>query len=792
MRFHKSFLAPSAALALGIGMSVAMFSLVDAVLLRPLPFPRQNSIEVIWKADPLAGPQVEELAYPELRDLQENIFDFESIAMMPTTLYGYGRVLERSSQEPVQIESAPVSHDFFKVLGVTPAIGRDFSSSDEHPGAAPVVILSDRVWREQLHADPSIVGQLVRLNGEAHSVIGVMGPGVEFPLGVGLWIPLGIDPKITERRGATYLQAIARVRPGANMESIAPQVNALFQRVAREYPRFYSQTQHAVVTPLPQYWTGSARLHLWIMLTASMLLLAAAAISAGSLLLSRTLARTSEFATRLALGAGRRRILSQLGLEGATVSLISTVAGLAIAEAAIRFLIRWATADIPRLETASIDFATFGFAAAIGMIAAVASSVTPGWTAIQTRIESALREGSGKLSMSRRASRARGMFLSAQAAVTVTLLVVSALLLLSYRSMMTTDVGLRNRDTLTMNLALKRAGSDSEDRRSFYKTLLDSLRQSPGVISAASVLVRPLEGNIGWDSSYELDFEEGQKKPETLPKANYEPITPSYFATVGTPILEGRDFDEHDGENREKVIIVTRALAQRFRDRGRNPIGSRVRLALGGWMKVVGVVADARYRNVTQTGIDIFVPYTQAGQQTNYVVIRGSQPASELASLVRQKLAALDPSQAIASVSTIGELIDANAARHRFNTILLAWFGACASILAALGVYGVVRESIALRKHEIAIKSALGAQKRNLVRDLATGTLAFVLIGEALGLVAIVSFGSLAAPLLYQVSPRDPEILGLVAVCLLALALISAVLPAWRTASNDPARSLRA
>jgi len=692
----------------------------------------------------------------------------------------------------VQIESTPVSHDFFKVLGVSPAMGRDFTSTDEHPGAAPVVILSNGVWREHFHSDTAIIGQLVRLNGQPHTVIGVMGPGVEFPRGAGLWIPLGIDPKITERRGATYLQAVARVRPGASMESIAPQVNGLFQRIAREYPAFYSQTQHAVVTPLPEYWTGSARLHLWIMLAASILLLGAAAISAGSLLLSRTLARKSEFATKLALGAGHARILSQLAREGASVALISTASGLAIAEGAIRLLIRWAPADIPRLETASINVPTFAFAAAVGAFAAIVSSVTPGWTATRTRIESALREASGKLSVSRGSNRIRGIFLAAQAAVTVALLMVSALLLFSYRSMMTTNVGFANRDALTMNLALRKAGSDSEDRRAFYKTLLDSFRQSTGVTSAAAILVRPLEGNIGWDTSYELDFEEGQKKAETLPKANYEPITPTYFATVGTPILEGRDFDEHDGDKAENVIIITRALATRFHDAGRNPIGSRVRLGLGGWMKVVGVVADARYRNVTQTGIDVFVPYTQAGQQTNYVLIRGSQPASELAALVRHKLAALDPSQAVAGVATIGDLIDANTARHRFNMILLACFAVCASLLAAMGVYSVISETIALRKHEIAIKAALGAPRKTIVRDLMTGTLAFVFIGELLGLAATVLFGSVATPLLYQVSPRDPAILGLVGAFLLTIALTAAALPTWRTASNDPAQSLRA
>src|ERR1700722_5763493 len=290
-------------LTLGIGMSVAMFSLVDAVLLRPLPFPRQQSIQVIWKTDPLSGAHVEELAYPELRDLQEGIPDFESVAGMPTSLYGYARVLQIGTAEPVQIESAPVSHDFFRVLAVSPALGRDFTKEDERVGAPPVVVLSDRVWRNQLGADGNIVGRMIRLNGQGHTVIGVMAPGVEFPRGAGLWIPLGVERRIVERRGATFLQAIARVKPGVSRERIALQVNALFTRLAADHPEVYTRSQQGVVTPLVEYWTGSARLQLWIVLGASLLLLSASVMSAGNLLLSRTISRRSEIATRLALGA---------------------------------------------------------------------------------------------------------------------------------------------------------------------------------------------------------------------------------------------------------------------------------------------------------------------------------------------------------------------------------------------------------------------------------------------------------------------------------------------------------
>ncbi len=286
-RNKGAYVTAAGILALGIGMSVAMFSLVDAVLLRPLPFPRQESIHVVWKVDPLAGQHIEELAYPELRDLQENIHDLEYAAVMPTSLYGYARVLQRGKAAPVQIESAPVSHDFFRVLGIAPVLGRDFTNEDERVGASPVVVISDGVWRQRLAADPNILGQLIRLNGQGHTVIGVMPPGAEFPTGAGLWVPLGVEERVVTRRGATFLQAIVRTKPGVSRSRIAGEVAALFKRLAADHPDVYTRSQMAVVTPLVEYMTGSARLHLWIMLSASVLLLAASTISSGNLLLSR-------------------------------------------------------------------------------------------------------------------------------------------------------------------------------------------------------------------------------------------------------------------------------------------------------------------------------------------------------------------------------------------------------------------------------------------------------------------------------------------------------------------------
>jgi hypothetical protein len=390
------------------------------------------------------------------------------------------------------------------------------------------------------------------------------------------------------------------------------------------------------------------------------------------------------------------------------------------------------------------------------------------------------------------------MFILSQAAVTVMLLAMAALLTLSYRSLMSAGIGFANRDALSMNLPMRGPGLfsgqafDAKSRRMFYARLLNRLRESPGITSAAAVLVRPLEGPIGWERSYEFDFEAGAKDSRVHPKANYEVVTPGYFETVGTPLLEGRDFNDHDSEDSESVVIISQTLAQRIRDAGQLPLGRRMRLGGGpGWSRVIGICGDARYRSVTQSGADIFEPSLQAQAPTNYVVISGTQPTQELAALARRTLAEIDSNQALSGIATIGDLIDANTARHRFNMLLLVWFGICAAILAATGVYSVIAETLAARKGEIAIKTALGAPRHRLVREMVSSTLGFVLAGEALGIICIAAFGSLGSDLFYGVSPRDPMVLSWAGGFLFVVSALAAFCPAWIAAGDNPKAALR-
>lgn len=785
LRHKRAYLAVSATLALGIGMSVAMFSLVDAVLLRPLPFPEQESIHVIWKADPLAGTHIEELAYPELLDLQENIPGFEYVAVTPTSLYGYARVLQAGRADPVQLETSPVSHDFFRVLGVAPRLGRDFARADEQVGAPPVAILSDRTWREHFGADPGIIGRTARLNGEGHTVVGVMAPGLEFPRGAALWVPLGVEQRVIERRGATFLQAIVRARPGYAPEQIARDVNALFKRLAQDHPEAYSSSQQGVVTPLVHYWTGSARIHLRILLGASLLLLTAAAISAGGLLLSRALARRSEIATHLALGAPRGQILAQLAAEGIVAGGVAALAGLGLAQAAIGFLADWAPADIPRLAEAALDLRAFWFATGAAAFAAIVCTLAPAGSISQLRLESAIRASDPRASATRRAGWTRNLFVLCQAALTAMILATAVLLALSYRAAAFTDTGFANRDAVTMDVTLRGPGLfpaqafDNAARDEFYSLLLGRLREEPGVTSAAGVLLRPLAGPIGWDVAYEFEFEAGGRAGKTLPKANFEVVTADYFGTVGTPLLEGRDFDSRDSRQAEPVAIISETLADHVRSAGHVPLGHRVRLGAG-WRRVVGICGNARYRSGRRAGADIFLPHMQASPATRHIIVRGTRPRPELSALTQRLVTEIAPGQMAGDPLTIGGLIDKDTARHRFNMVLLLWFGGCAILLAGAAVYSAIAETTAARAAEIAIKTALGAQRRQVARDMVASTARFASLGLALGLLTVAAFGPLGADLLHGVSARDPVVLISVAAFLWLVSLGAAFWAAWR------------
>ncbi|MDA0204165.1 MAG: ABC transporter permease [Acidobacteria bacterium] len=380
-------------LAVGIGMTTALFSLVHAVLLQPLPFPNQNALRVVWKALP-GSPYAVELAYAEVEDLTEGIDVFESVAVLPTTPYANGRVVQGPGLEPVDVDTAPVSPDFFRTLGVTPMLGQDFPPSGDDEARGPTVILSHDLWRGYFSADRSIIGRKISIDGRAYGVRGVMGPSIDFPRRAELWLLLSNS---SAGRGGQWLQAIARVVPGTSDEQVSAQLRGLFKRQAEEYPQFYPAAQEPVIKRLTDYWTGSTRLQLLVSLGSSFLLLIAACITAGNLFLSRAFARRQEIATRTSLGATARQVFSQFAVEGLAAGMIAGTLGLAIAWALIELLVAWAPAEIPRIADAGIHSEVIFFAASVSLLTALACSLAPTWLTSRLNAALFLREGGVRL-----------------------------------------------------------------------------------------------------------------------------------------------------------------------------------------------------------------------------------------------------------------------------------------------------------------------------------------------------------------------------------------------------------
>ncbi|HEV2863614.1 MAG TPA: ABC transporter permease [Pyrinomonadaceae bacterium] len=784
-------------LGLGIGANTAIFSVVEVVLIRPLPFAEQDRLMVLWKRDLTANQELVELSIPEFNDWRAQTQTFESLAAMPTSVYGYGYVLGDGG-EPLQIESARVSADFFDVLGARPALGRGFTPEDDRPGAARVVVISGRLWRERFNADPSIVGRAVTLNGTGFEVVGVMPSEFEFPRGADIWSSLSgnIGGGALQNRNAVFLQAVGRLKPGATREQAEAELNTIVGRVAAAHPETEAAGHRVVMTPLVEYVFGSARLALWMLLAATGLLLAVACANVANLLLARATARRREMAVRAALGAGRLRIARQLFAESLLLASAGGALGVALAYWLIDLLVAFAPADIPRMEGVGVSGVVLAFSLGVTLLTAFAFGLVPAVTASKVNLADALGEGGKGSSGGRKGNRLRAALVVAEVAVTCVLLVGAGLVLRSFVKLQQVDAGFDTEKVLTFQLRLH--GSRYPDRkavREFYRQLVERLEAQPGVLAAGAVLIRPLEGSIGWDVPYAAEGQTPEEaKRNRVP--NFEVVTPHYFRSVGLPVKAGREFTEADDEEAPKVAVISEAMARAAFPEGTNPVGRRLRLfdpsdSDTALHTVVGVVGDARYRDVRDARWDVYVPYRQFDFPVRYVTVRTASDPAVFADVVRREVAALDPAQAVAALKTTSQLFSENVARPRFNTLLLALLSLLAALLAAVGIYGVMSYAVRQRTREIGIRLALGAQPRDVLRMVVRQGMALALLGILSGLLAAAASTRLLSGLLYDVSAFDPLTFCSTALMLACVALVASYLPARRATKVDPTDALR-
>ncbi len=804
LRKNPGFLAVCVvALAFGIGINTAMFSMLYAVVLKPFPFPQPDRIVVGWKADPARGINdaengMIELSYPDWQDWRSQSKSFEDIAAMPTTTNGYTYIMTGQG-EPRQLESSRVTANYFSVLGVTPLLGHFFKPEDDRIGANPVVVLTYRLWRTQFAANPRVIGTSIALDSTAFTIIGVLPRQFTLPQGVDIFTPFsapgyGAPSKLmVESRGAVFLQIVGRLKPGVSLKAANTELNTIVARVAAQNPETKSEGQIAVIQTLPHYITGTNRTLIYLLFAGSVTLLLVASINLASLLATRVVGRSSEIAVRMAMGAGKERLFRQFLTEGLILSVAGTAAGIAVSFPLVRLIARLAPQQIPRLASISINGWALSFSIACLILTALLFGVTPLLLIREHGLQAVIREGSSSISGSVRGHRVGRVFLMAEISATLALVVLTGTFAKSLRNLQNVKLGYDPDHVFTCAVFLNPVNyRDFASRRRFFQNLMERLQSRPEIIAAGAMVLRPLEGLVGWYSGYILP---GQTPDEARknPRANFEAVTPSFFQAIGTPVLAGRAFKESEDESKPPVAVVSESIAKAMYGTALKALGRRFTLGNRGnadWT-IVGIVPDGRYRRLNQSSGDIFLSYKQSTVPVRYLVVRTRTDPSAIASIVRHEIAQIDASQAEGEEITMRELVNAALAQDRFHSRVLMLFGAGALFLAAVGVYGMVSDFVVTRRKEIGIRMALGARPVGIVRHVLRSALFWILLGEIIGIAAAIISTIAIRSMLFEVSPVDGISICSGCAVILVVSFIACLVPALQAAGTDPSRVLR-
>jgi predicted permease len=796
-------------LALGIGASTAMFSILYAVVLKPLPFPQQDRIVIGWKSDParrvddaarkLRDSQLVELSYLDYKDWRDQAKSFTDVAAMPTTSNGYSYTLTGHG-ESKEVESSRISASYLSVLGVSPFLGRDFRPEDDRLGANPVVILTYSFWQTEFNANPNIIGSGVDLSGVEFTIIGVLPSEFVFPQGVDIFTPISTSSYqaparvIVENRGAAFLQIVARLKPGISLKTANAELNTIVARLAAQYPETKSEGQIAVIEPLQDYITGTNKILIYLLFASSLIVLLVASINLASILAARAVSRSGEIVIRVALGAGKKRLFRQFLAEGLILAGFGTAVGVAASFPLVRAIAHLAPREIPRIGSVSVNGWALSFTLGCLILTTLLLGITPLLLTRESGLHTILKGSTGSIAGSRHSQRLGRMMIALEMSGTLALIVLTGTVAKSFRNLQNTKLGFDADHVYTCAVFLSPTNyPDLPSRRRFYQDLTQRLQARPEVLAAGAAVLRPLEGLVGWYADYILPdqtSDEARKNPRT----NFEVVTPSYFQAIGTPLLAGRTFDETDDSTRPLVAIISESVARRMYGAAPRALGEHFQLtnsAPGHDWTVIGIVGDARYRQLNQVSGDIFVSYRQSAAPTRYVVVRTRNDPSAIASVVRQEISQIDASQAAGEEMTMRELVNAALARDRFHSRVLLLFSTGALLLAAVGVFGAVSNFVAMRKRDLGIRMALGARPSGIVSHVLWSALTCVLLGEVVGVLAGMIATIAIRATLFEVSPVD--IMSVFSGCatLLTISLVACMPAALRAASTDLNQALR-
>src|SRR5262245_12785583 len=773
-------------LALGIGANTAIFSVVNSLLFRPLPYSESEQLTWVWMDNRPEGIREDITSWPNFEDWRAQNQSFQAMAGVRDRRFNL-----TGAGEPEELYGANVSPNFFELMRVSPARGRGFNADEEHEGRDQVVVIGHGLWQRRFGGDANIVGQTLSLSGQPHTIIGVMPPGFQFPNKTEVWKPLAPDAQTRRARGSFWLPVIGRLKPGVMRAQAQTDMAGIAQRLEQQYPN--TNTGFGVnVVLMHEQLVGKMRTALWVLLGAVGCVLLIACANVANLLLARAATRQKEVAIRAALGASRGRVVRQLLTESVLLAAAGGVLGLLLARWGLDALVAFAPSDLPRAESISIDRRVLFFTLGLSLLTGLVFGLAPALQSSKLGLGEGLKEGGRSSGGGGR--HTRSVLVVAQIALALVLLVGAGLLLKSSWRLQQVNPGFNPERVLTVPLSLPPSKyPEGANVVAFYQQLLERLRALPGVKAAgatSSVLLYKVHNSAGISI-------EGRPAPSggSRPELPLDSVSPSYFQVLGMQLIQGRNFTEQDKRDGLPVAIVNETMARRFWP-DEDPIGKRFTFGYTGpqarWLTVVGVVRDSRRQGLdAPIRIESFLPYAQRPLRAMEVVLRTTDDPLTMARTVRSAVWSLDGDLPVSEIQTVEQMVGASVAPRRFNLLVLGLFALVAVLLAAVGIYGVMSYSVTQRAHEIGIRMALGAQTRVVLSLVIGQGMRLALLGVGIGLAVAVGLTRLMAGLLFGVSATDPMTFGAIALLLVGIALLACYLPARRATKVDPMIALR-
>ncbi|HSE19708.1 MAG TPA: ABC transporter permease [Pyrinomonadaceae bacterium] len=782
-------------LALGIGASTAIFSVVNSVVLRRLPYRNADRIVAIQELNP-AGKRIQSTSANFLDWRAQNTV-FEHLAAIRTATTNLAL-----SDHAERIDLAQTNANFFDVFGVTPQYGRLFTPEDEQAGHPPVVIVSNALWQRRFGSDPSLVGKTITLDGSNFTVIGIAPPGFQYPDKTELWLPplklvpeMFVDQDVTQTRRMGYLTAVALLKRDVPLRQAASEMETITARLRQQYPDTNNRRFNRVVS-LHEHLVGDTNKLLWLLLGAVTFVLLIGCANVANLLLASGAARHKEMAIRTALGASRSRVMRQLFTESTILALAGGAVGLMIAFWGLAAITKFLPADFPRLSEIHIDLRVLGFTLAASVLTGIVFGLAPALQISRSDVQEAIRETGRGAAGSLRQSRFRQALIVVEVALSVVLLAGAGLLFRSFLRLQSVNTGFVSEQVLTAKLTPAGPGyRDQADFAKFYEQVLEKLGAVPSVQDAGLINTLPLDK--GPTLAFRVDGRP-LTTPDKWPPANYRVVSPNYFRAMGIPVLQGRAYTDRDGVNAPRTIIANQQLVhENFPDE--NPIGKRITFGNTDekqqpiWFEIVGVVANVRSLELREEPTsELYFSASQDFWPAMSLVVRSSVEPESLSASVRQVVNEVDKSVPVSSVKMMDHIVSESITQPRFNLFLLGLFGAVAIVLSAAGIYGVTAYTVTQRTHELGIRIALGAQVGDVLKMILGQGMAVIGVGLVVGLAAAFALMRLLRSLLFGVGENDPLTFAAITLVLVFVALIACYIPARRATKVDPLVALRA